>query len=423
MILSVLLCTSLSVPLTSTEAAVTAPSGSTTAQPSTRSAPTEDMPPDLKKVQIALSALPAVEQFYDDVAQQVRADANPESFRVVVDTFANTLNTAIAAWNLVSPQSAHTSTGEAILAQLRKERVRGQTLDEAERMFRQASQSERNANSQTCRDFIANIQQQKDSIRLLLQNDDSLTKFINTPGQVRQHVTAMKVVADTCNESVHQSVNDKTCPKFAQTMGHRIATVCALARSPGVALRSCITNFARIQATPLRRAIEKFDENEGWLPFTKPVTYKKNMFFTRDARKALKKSLVPLLKAAGLELDQQTEAEITAFQTQLRDTLRGKVDRAAPEFGLPENKLSKGATMRAIRKALKRMHPRAKITGLYWAKANEQRKGIIVFRLPKERWCQVRRFNILNAVSETAIELGEVRFQANCGSRPKRSKL
>ncbi|MCK5800087.1 MAG: hypothetical protein KAI47_23010, partial [Deltaproteobacteria bacterium] len=142
----------------------------------------------------------------------------------------------------------------------------------------------------------------------------------------------------------------------------------------------------------------KLQSSEGYMQFEGPVTYKEHMYFGKKAKAKVLGKLKPLLDAAGI--NSVGNAELFAKFKAAKDALRAKVDELAPTWKSKPNK-GKDRSCAMAKRHIKRWHPRASIKKVYLRSAawnirknalgvplERSKPGIIIFKLPGEKWCQ-----------------------------------
>ncbi|MCB9556305.1 MAG: hypothetical protein H6707_09405 [Deltaproteobacteria bacterium] len=252
-------------------------------------------------------------------------------------------------------------------------------------------------------------------VRFLL---DPKARFLGTttPELIARHRKVAEEVHQICQQPRWQAIVGKcSAGKSQYEMNHIMIAKdfpvhwCNAAKQHRQLLVRAIQNFigtddsrrARVAVDP-----EKLARNEGWLAEDGVVTWKKYFFVTKEDLAASQNKYTALFAAAG-GADGPGD-DVFAERKAAKAKLRAAVEELAPKLETPAAGPSHYGVALAT-KMIRRWHPGAKIIKAFGAKSAvawnihknaigvpkyRDKFGYVLYRVPGEKWCQLRKFYI-----------------------------
>ena len=386
----------------------------------------------LRNVKIALRGARKNLRLFD--GKRILPGASINSVGIYKRTLFSNLNRATRYWNRLSPADRGTPEASKVGSRLFDLLAYAKALDRALKNARKAAAGA----DKTCRDFEKEAMGAVDRQAML-----GLVWLLQDPGKVtygnvnlvKKAVAAAKKIKSFCARPKYRNVGKTGCDWMKVRNRDRDPSAwCEAAAKYKSLVKRGVLNFVKQQGRisggrdPKPRELKR---QNGWLPWEGKVTYKSHLYFTEEAKKRLLAKLGPMFAAA--EMTNVNNPSIWKRQTEKKAALRAKVDELAPTWGrYPTRGCNYGCRM--AKRIIKRWHRKARITkvGLRdktWhirksaigIPVERTRQGVIIFRIPGEKWCQARSFVLTEPYRghgryrrARSVRIGYVRFQKRC---------
>ena len=386
----------------------------------------------LRNMQVAMRNVKKDLKLFDGKA--IVAGASRSRLESLKRTIISNLNRALRYWNRLSAGDRRDAQVRKVGATIDERTHYAKALEKAMRSMGKASA----AADKACRDFEKEAMKsvkRKRMVSLVWLLGDKGKVTYTTAEQVSETMAAAKKIAAFCAKPKYKGVGKVGCRWMKISGRDRDPSAwCEAAAKAKSLVAQGVMNFAAHKAkvgSRLGPDPDKLAKRDGWLMFEGPVTYKSHLYFGEAAKKRLLDKLGPMFKAAGM--DGAKDPKLWASQKAAVDTLRAKVDELAPSWK-PYRTVGKSYGCRHAKRIIKKWHRKARIkkVGLKYKKWNirknalkrpidRSRQGVIIFKIPGEKWCQARSWVITEKykgggryAKAKGVAIGYVRFQKGC---------
>ncbi|MDH3714315.1 MAG: hypothetical protein OET44_10760 [Gammaproteobacteria bacterium] len=367
--------------------------------------------------------------------------------------YLRSLKNAIGAWNgQISSSARSTADGQELARRLAEASAWAEAMntpfDAAREANAQQQQTQKAAREQA--ELTANAQQTLHKQQCVAfqnqamtpQNRDPVNRLINqlqhgnsqitSAEGVQKHRGAAQEVLNVCKSVDYATLTARPCWFVVNRPAHDPRFWCNAAARADQLIKAAALNSARqsiaVTGAATIQSPAQLRENDGWLTFEGPVTFKEKLFFSAHGREAVMANVSSLLNAAGIE---NAESELWKEQRGRLDALRHEVESTAGSWKTPADKADNYSTALA-RGQVAEMHPQADVRTAFLSRASYKihknalgvplrrtMPGYVLFRLPEDPFCQLRSYTLTEQYSggglyqqAAGVRFGYVRFQA-----------
>lgn len=288
----------------------------------------------------------------------------------------------------------------------------------------------------SCQDFqdrAMTAQHREPMTRLILQALEG-NQGIGSAEMIQQHAEVAQAVNAVCAGTDLAAMEAKPCWYVLRRAAHDPVQWCRTAADGPALIRATVLNHARqvigSVGSSTIQSVDEFRQSEGWLTFEGPVEFDRRFQLDTSGNAAVMQNLSKLLASAGIE---NAEQALWGDQKDRLEALKQAVLETAPGWPMPQSQTDSYATALA-EKQVRSMHPQAKIHRALISRASykihtnalgvpDRRTlpGYVLFELPGEPFCQLRRFTLTEQYAgggtyqpASGVRFGYVRFQS-CG--------